>query len=161
VVSKLKNPDELMKMNNIFGALMTASGLSDKSQNHLTIEDKQKAVSNLIENFLKPAGKKFPEELVYRFLLTRGDTLGGMMRNFVGVIGERKFIRSLISVLSIQKKEYFWLNSKSMSWIKKSSDDSGIENDLKGISWKNEENTRTLIMNTTIPFVGKMLIYAY
>ena len=152
--SKAKNPDELMGMEEIFGALMTASGLSDKSQNHLTVDDKKESVVNLIENFLKPAGKKFVEELVYRFLLTRGDTLGGMMRNIAGIIGERKFIRSLISVLSIQKKQYFWLHAKSDSWIENTADDADIENELKGINWENKANQRTLLININVPFIG-------
>lgn len=152
--SKAKSPDMLIEMEEIFGALMTASGLSDKSQNHLTVDDKKKAVRNLIENFLKPAGKKFVEELVYRFLLTRGDTLGGMMRNIAGIIGERKFVRSLMSVLSIQKKEYFWLHAKSGSWIQNSADDAGVENELKGINWENKSKARTLLTNITLPFVG-------
>ena len=64
--------------------LITASGLSDKAVVHLTDQDKTEAIQGLIENFLEPAGAKFVEELVYRFLLTRGDALGGSMRN-VGV----------------------------------------------------------------------------
>jgi len=153
--SKAKKPEELLKTDKIFGALMTAAGLSDKSQNHLAKKDKRKAVMNLLENFLKPAGEKFVEELVYRFLLTRGDTLGGMMRNIAGVIGERKFIRSLLSVLSIQKREYFWLHGKSLSWIKNSLDDAGIENNVKGLNWGTKAKARTLLMNITVPFVGK------
>ena len=153
--SKANNPEDLIHIDGIFEALITASGLSDKSQCHLTQGDKKRAVENLIENFLTPAGEQFVEELVYRFLLTKGDSLGGMMRNLAGVIGERKFIRSLISVLSIQKKTYFWLDKRSGSWFKNSLDDAGIENDIKGISWGDNEKPRTIVLNTTIPFVGK------
>ncbi len=153
--AKSKTADDLIKRDDIWGALITASGLSDKSQNHLTVEDKKKAVENLIENFLKPAGDLFVDELVYRFLLTRGDTLGGMMRNLAGAIGERKFIRCLLSVLKIGKVDYFWLHEKNMCWVKNSLDDAGIENDIKGICWKNKRGSRTLLMNLTVPFVGK------
>jgi len=57
-------------------ALLTAAGLSDKALTHLTAGDKDKALKEFIDNFLKPAGLSFIDELVYRFLLTRGDTLG-------------------------------------------------------------------------------------
>ena len=109
----------------------------------------------MVETFLKPAGEKFVEELVYRFLLTRGDTLGGMMRNIAGFVGERKFIRSFLSILSIQGKKYLWLHRKSGSWIQESPDDAGIENELKGICWSNQSGNRTLLLNITVPIVRK------
>ena len=37
-------------------------------------------------------------ELVYRYLLTKGDALGGKSRNLAGILGERKFIRFLVSI---------------------------------------------------------------
>jgi len=66
----------------------------------------------LIEKFLKPAGIDFIDELIYRFLLTRGDTLGGSMRNLAGSLGERKFNRTLISTLKIQGKKIFLASFK-------------------------------------------------
>lgn len=38
---------------------------------------------------------------VSRFLLTRGGTLGGSMRNLAGAAGERKLTRAIIATLSI------------------------------------------------------------
>lgn len=75
---------DLLKIPEIQIALVTAAGVSDKAANHLEEDDKHKAVLGLIENFLEPAGANFVEELVFRFLLTRGDTLGGSMRNVGG-----------------------------------------------------------------------------
>jgi len=36
--------------------------------------EKKEVIRGLIENFLEPAGKKFVEELVFRFLLIHGDS---------------------------------------------------------------------------------------
>lgn len=155
VASEAKNPEELLNMSQIFGALLASAGLSDKAASHLTDTDKLTAVQNLIEKFLKPAGVNFVEELVYRFLLTRGDTLGGMMRNITGVLGERKFARSIISMLSVQKTVFYWLHGKSKDWFANSSDNAGIENNLKGISWPNKYGNRVLLFNITVPNVGK------
>lgn len=99
--SQANTPQELLEMESIKASLLTAAGVSDKAANHLTEADQKEAIQGLIDNFLEPAGKEFVEELVYRFLLTRGDTLGGSMRNLAGVIGERKLTRAIISTLSI------------------------------------------------------------
>lgn len=100
--SKVKTPHDLLKLKNIKSALLTAAGISDKANSHLTDKHKIEAIHGLIENFLDPAGKDFVEELVYRFLLTKGDSLGGSMRNLAGKLGEKKFIRALVSSLSIR-----------------------------------------------------------
>jgi len=155
IASEVDEPVDLLKLDKIYGSLLTAAGLSDKSLTHLTKKDQVKAVKNLIDNFLKPAGEKFVDELVYRFLLTRGDTLGGMMRNIAGIIGERKFARSIITMLSIQKTNYFWLHKNSKTWIANSLDDADIENYLKGISWGNRIGDRVLLFNITVPMIRK------
>jgi len=155
IASEADEPADLLKLDKIYGSLLTASGLSDKALTHLAKKDQIKAAQNLIDNFLKPAGEKFVDELVYRFLLTRGDTLGGMMRNIAGVIGERKFARSIISMLSVQKTKYFWLNKDSKTWIANSLDDTDIENYLKGLSWRNKLGDRILLFNITVPNVKK------
>ncbi|MBN2007237.1 MAG: hypothetical protein JXA21_28055 [Anaerolineae bacterium] len=63
--------------------------------------DQKKAIQGLNDNFLESAGKKLVEELVYHFLFTRGDTLGGRMRNLAGTVGERKLTKAISATLSI------------------------------------------------------------
>jgi hypothetical protein len=135
--SKVSFPLKLLTIKTIRSSLLTAAGLSDKAEKHLQEEDKIKAIKGLIENFLEPAGKDFVEELVYRFLLTRGDQLGGSMRNLGGTLGERKLSRAIISSLNLSKISYKWLHTKSKKWINKSDDDTDIELHLKGLSWEN------------------------
>lgn len=96
----------LLNISGIESGLLTAAGLSDKSLVHLLDEDKVEAINGLIKNFLEPAGKKFVEELVFRFLLTRGDTLGGSMRNIGGALAQRKLTRAIISALMIAGTRY-------------------------------------------------------
>ena len=97
--SHAKNPVDLLKVKGIENGLLTAAGLSDKAATHLQSEDKITAIRELIKNFLEPAGAKFVEELVFRFLLIRGDTLGGSMRNVGGVLAQRKLTRAILSTL--------------------------------------------------------------
>ena len=152
---KVKQPIQLLNISDIRPSIITAAGVSDKAANYLTEEDKTEAIKNLIEKFLKPAGKDFIDELIYRFLLTRGDTLGGSMRNLAGSLGERKFSRTLISTLKIQGIQYFWLHSKSRKWIDCTEDDADIELHLKGLHWSAKGEQRTLIYNLTVPVVKK------
>jgi type II restriction enzyme len=154
LASKASTPRQLLRIPEIRPAVLTAAGISDKAANHLSENDKIQAIKGLVKNFLEPAGKDFVDELVYRFLLTRGDSLGGSLRNLAGSLGERKFTRTLISTLSVQSRDYKWLHSKSKKWINRSSDDSGIELHLKGLNWQTS-GKRTLIYNLTVPLVKK------
>jgi len=154
LASKVASPDQLLSISDISPAVLTAAGISDKATKHLTEENKTEAIKGLIENFLEPAGKDFIDELIYRFLLTKGDSLGGSVRNLAGVLGERKFSRTLISTLRVQGKDYFWLHSKTRKWVKNTQDDSDIEIHLKGVSWKSKSENRTLIYNLKVPSLG-------
>lgn len=113
IAQTVNNPRDLLNIPDIEAALLTASGISDKAKNYLHPQDKKEAIQELITNFLEPAGINFAEELVYRFLLIRGDTLGGIMRNAGGALAQNKFTRSLLATLRIAGIPYDWLNSSN------------------------------------------------
>ncbi len=150
--SKAKTPADLLKIKGIESGLLTAAGLSDKSLVHLLPEDKTEAINGLIKNFLEPAGAKFVEELVFRFLLTRGDTLGGSLRNIGGALAQRKLTRAIISTLTIAGVQYKWQHAKT-KWADMTDDESEIELSLRGLSWRSGGRSRTLIYNLTVPLV--------
>ena len=150
---RAKYPNDLLEIEGIRTALLTAAGFSEKATNHTNETNKTSAIQGFIEKFLEPAGTNFIEELVYRFLLTRGDSLGGSMRNAAGKLGERKFTRALISALTLTETTYQWLNGVSNTWIQETKDDADIELSLKALSWEKNEETRTLIYNRKIPLV--------
>ena len=153
--SKVKTPYDLLKFKSIRSALLTAAGVSEKASSHLTDKHKAEAIRGLIENFLDPAGKDFVEELVYRFLLTKGDSLGGSMRNLAGKLGEKKFIRALISSLSVRGREFSWRDSKTNKWIKGEEQTVDIETNANALSWQTEGKPRVLILNIVVPIVAK------
>jgi type II restriction enzyme len=107
----------------------------------------------LVKNFLEPAGADFVEELVFRFLLTRGDTLGGSMRNIGGFMAQRKLTRSIISTLKLAGKAYSWLHSETCTWAMAPQEDADVELYLRGLTWKNGSTCRTLLYNLTVPLV--------
>lgn len=151
--NQVRNPADVLNVQGIEMGLLTAAGLSDKSLAHLTSEDKIDAINGLIKNFLEPAGANFVEELVFRFLLTRGDTLGGSMRNVGGALAQRKLTRAILSTLTIAGQKYHWQHSKTKRWIAMTNDDAEIELSLRGLSWESDLGRRTLIYNLNIPLV--------
>lgn len=133
LASRVSNPKELLKVSDLRVGLLTASGLSEKSLNYLTEDDKTFAIEGLIEKFLEPAGENFIDELVYRYLLTKGDALGGKARNLAGVLGERKFLRTLLSVLNLSGIDYHWKDDETNTWLPKPQVDAGIERRINGL----------------------------
>jgi Restriction endonuclease BsobI len=157
--SQARSPSDLLNVEEIQTALLTAAGISDKAVAYLQPQDKTEAIQWLIKNFLDPAGIDFIEELVFRFLLTRGDTLGGSMRNVGGNLAQRKLTRAIISHLRIAGKSYRWLHSLNNAWTPMSDDDSDVELYLRGISWRKSKHHRTLIYNLTVPLSETTWIY--
>ena len=153
--SNIKKPEDLLKVKDLRVGLLTASGLSDKSLNHLTEDDKIIAIKGLIKEFLEPAGENFIDELVYRYLLTKGDALGGKARNLAGSLGERKFLRSIISVFNVIGITFKWKDSDTNLWLDKTSDDKGIENRIKAFHWMKGERSRLMLLNINVPLVQK------
>jgi len=150
--SHAQTPNDLLSIHGIESGLLTASGLSDKAISHLQPEDKVNAVQELIHNFLEPAGNKFVEELVFRFLLTRGDTLGGSMRNVGGFLAQRKLIRAILSTLQIAGISFYWQDTKTRNWFE-NNNDVDIESFLRGIYWKSGRKNRLIIFNLTVPLI--------
>lgn len=155
-IIKIESPDKLLDVLDIRNGLIAAAGLSDKAAGHLGEDGCTVAIKEFIEKFLIPAGDKFKEELIFRFILTKGDSLGGKMRNIVGALAQRKLCLSIISSLRLSNIDFYVLNDASNQWIssREIDDDTEIENS-KGISWIFDKNeNRTLYFNITVPFVG-------
>lgn len=153
--STVATPQDLMDIADIRSGLLTASGVSDKAAGHLNEADKQEAISGLIRNYLEPAGSQFVEELVFRFLLTRGDTLGGSMRNAGGFMAKCKLTRCLIAHLNLAGIDYRWRADHSKVWSKRPESDADIEMTLRGLAWNHAGKKRTLIYNLTVPLIKK------
>ena len=156
LASKASQPKDLLKIPQIRASLLSAAGISDKALNYFDEPEKDKAILALIENFLEPAGEGFVDETVYRYLLIKGDSLGGQMRNIVGSLAQQRLIRTLLSNMNIMGLDYSWITIKDPNkWIQKGIFDIDIENDLKAISWFTNGKHRVLAFNLKIPIVNK------
>jgi len=153
--SSAKTALDLLGMNEIRAGLVSAAGVSDKAKGHMQEDDKVQAISELIANHLDIAGNSFIEELVYRFLLTKGDSLGGSMRNVTGVLAERRVLRAIISSLNLAEVEYFWRHRANGTWISGTRDDVDIEVEIKSMAWHSKNGARVLLFNRNVPFIGR------
>lgn len=157
MAAKTSSPDDFLTMQTIRPFMLTASGLSDKSMQYLDADDQTAAVRELIEKFLKPAGKNYIEETIYRYLLIKGDAVGGTMRNRIGALGQEKLIRTILSCMNVQGISYDWMPNENNSyvWRHKMEDDSAIERNMKAIYWNCGHGDRILAFNLNIPTVKK------
>ena len=155
IASRVKKPNDLLQDENLRAGLLMASGISDKSFNHLSEEDKILAIEGLIEEYLEPVGENFADELAYRYLRSKKAILRGKARNLAAVLGKRKFLRAMLSVLNLSGLSYRWNDSESNSWLGIPEDDTEIEKRIKGLYWSKDNKHRLMIMNITIPAVKK------
>lgn len=150
------SPIEMAKDARTKRPLAEAAGVSTKAGNYLEQKDIDDIVSKFIENFLLPAGDKFIDEVVYRFLLAKGDALGGRMRNIVGAIASEKFTRYLTANLRNSNIEHFIYLGNAKKWLKSndvSQDELGY---AKALRYKNLNGLdREINYNITVPVVKK------
>ncbi len=90
---------ELLQSTEYRDHLLAAAGFSDKAMNHLSQPELSQALQKVFETFLKRSGTHFREEVFCRYLLTRGDALGGQMRNVTGAAGQTRLTKAILEAL--------------------------------------------------------------
>ena len=153
-----RTPYDLLNMPEIRKPLLTASGLSDKAANYFDDEDKTAAIKELIERFLVPAKDGFVDELIYRYLLISGDSLGGKMRNIVGAVAQMKLLRKLLSVLDMQQiaHQIMFKEDKKKKYSFRTTDYATAYEralDISAITWEYNGVKKVLFFNSKITLV--------
>lgn len=100
----VKHVDELRALTDFRDELVAAAGFSEKARGSMRAE---------IDNLLREAFSKlvaddeiaFREEILFRYLLTKGDALGGQMRNWVGRTAAAKLSAALLFTLEAKSIE--------------------------------------------------------
>lgn len=155
MVAHTKTPEELLLIKQIRPFLVTAAGLSDKSLAYLNEEAQTLAIKELIEKFLKPAGKSYVDETIFRYLLIKGDTVGGIMRNRIGKLGQERLIRMIFSVMNVRAMTCDKLTVNSNVWARSDTFAVDAEKNLRALHWLNLRGERILVFNAKIPTVNK------
>lgn len=156
---RVSRPMDLLSVPGLRFGLLAASGLSDKSLKYFRDEDKVVAITKMIEQCLVPAGDGFVDEFIYRYLLIKGDSLGGSMRNYVGNIAKTKLTRKLLTMLNLYNISYKVLTKEkklSNEWTEMSfGDDYEEAEKLNAITWKYNGKSKVVFFDTTLPIVKK------
>lgn len=155
MAANTKKAEDLLYIPEIRPFLIAASGLSDKSLTYLDEEDQTIAIKELIEKFLKPAGSSYIDEVTFRYLLIKGDAVGGTMRNKIGALGQERLIRAILSSMAVRGMNCSKLTVNSKIWEVINKNDIDVENNVKALNWVNSKGERILIFNAKIPTVNK------
>lgn len=133
--------------------LLLAAGLSTKAQGNLTDDDKKQILQEFEEKVIRPCGQKYIDEIVYRYLLSLGEQLGGKMRNVIGDIAREKLSRCIIAQLRILDFS-FSIHCNQGKWIDGSEYTENNMKTVKAIRWECDGHQRTLLHNINVPNLG-------
>jgi len=133
----VRSVEELLAKPKYRNDLASACGFSDKARSQLTEPELNGAIKKVLTRIYKEAGAGFRENILYRYLLTKGDTLGGSMRNLTGASAGTKLTEKIIERLSGSKKKVKILKSKSGK--------------IQRVIW----NGRTLLFDVKPRLIGK------
>ena len=136
-LKKVKSVEELLASQRYRNDLVSACGFSDKARSQLTEAELNGAIRKVLTRIYKETRSEFRENILYRHLLTKGDTLGGSMRNLTGSSAGTKLTQKIIKRLSGEKKRAQVLKSKSGK--------------VQRIIWDN----RTLLFDAKPRLIGK------
>lgn len=137
VLKNIKSLNELLALEEFRDEIVAASGFSDKSKARMTEAELTESVRKVLQKVIKNSADGFREEILYRYLLTKGDALGGSMRNLTGASAGEKITGIILSKLKQNKKKAEILTSKSGK--------------IQRIIWKN----RVLMLDATPKIIGK------
>lgn len=113
MLKKINSVEKLLTLQKSRNDLACACGFSDKARSQLTESELDNAIKKVLSRIYKEAGSEFREDILYRYLLTKGDTLGGSMRNLTGASATTKLAEKIIERLSGNQKKIQVLKSKS------------------------------------------------
>src|SRR3989339_1796721 len=80
-LTKCKGIDDLLKLAFFKEEMLTSVGFSTKAMQHVESQEITDLLKKTLEIILKKHEKDFREEILFRYLLIKGDALGGEMRN--------------------------------------------------------------------------------
>lgn len=155
MVAHTQKAEDLLTIPEVRPFLITAAGLSDKSLSYLNEADQIMAIQELIDKFLKPSGEAYIDEATFRYLLIKGDAVGGTMRNKVGTLGQERLIRAIYSSMSVRGIVCDSIPTNSKRWRRINNNIVGAEKNIKALHWTNTKGERILMFNAKIPTVNK------
>jgi type II restriction enzyme len=98
-LSKTNTLQDVLALEYFKEEIISACGFSEKSKSNLEDKELDDSVKKVLTKLIKDSRKDFREEILYRYLLTSGDALGGTMRNITGSFAGTKFAKKIVKKL--------------------------------------------------------------
>ena len=152
--AETKTCEDILSLPELRYTLLLAAGFSVKAQGNMSEEDKTRLLSDFVDKVLRPNGRKYVDEIVYRYLLSLGEQLGGRMRNVIGVVARAKLSRSIVASLRINGFP-FAVHPGRGEWVDSASCRQQDAEQAKAIRWNNDGHMRMLVHNVNVPGVSK------
>lgn len=99
-LSAIPTIEEAARAVHIQTDLLAAAGFSAKARGHLSSVELTKALEIAIKMIASSGSDGWRTEILYRYLLTKGDSLGGSMRNTTGASAGTEFTKAILESLA-------------------------------------------------------------
>ncbi|MBL7132445.1 MAG: type II site-specific deoxyribonuclease [Candidatus Omnitrophica bacterium] len=136
-IKTTKNIVDLLKLSDIREELLMSAGFSTKAMSHIARKEQDDLLQNALKVIHDKHGDDFHDEILFRYLLIAGDSLGGSMRNLTGSLGQRILASTIVNML--EKKNIRTIIGKAFKG-----------NKIQSIAWKN----RCIVFDRTPHFIG-------
>jgi type II restriction enzyme len=136
-LQKVRDVKKLLKLTAFREHLLAAAGFSDKARNNLSQGELQTALQKVFDTTFCGAGANFREEILYRYLLTKGDSFGGTMRNVTGATAQAKLCAAITTALKSRNLAYSVVRADSQK--------------IQRLAW----GKRLLLFDVTPKIIGK------
>lgn len=103
---KAKTPANAMRLHGFTSDLVASAGFSEKSQVYFSAQQLEKAVEKVLQTIYEKNPEGFCDDVFCRYLLTKGDSLGGKMRNITGASGSGQFTEAVTGALTARKLQF-------------------------------------------------------
>ena len=104
-LATISNIKECLGDESLHKMLLGVVGMSDKALKHISHDQEVNILNETLKSIQKKAGDNWSKELVLRYLLTKGDSLGGSLRNLTGTNAKNSFASSITKALTQKSGE--------------------------------------------------------
>ena len=147
--------EDVLLMSEIREAVLEAAGISQKTKKFLSEEDKSILLKKFIDEVIAKTGKKYADEIVFRYLMAVGEQLGGHMRNCIGNLARAKLVRQIIAQLKISGIAFKLFFDGDKTWSTEAKYKPEGAESVKAVSWRSGSHVRTFLNNVNVSGLSK------
>lgn len=141
-LKKVEKSEDLLQNQLLRNDLISTAGVSEKALKYLKPADIDKILGGIIAGIKADREASFREEIFYRHMLTRGASIDGEMRNYIGAEAARNLVFYVLKALAKQGHD-------ASVWFAKAKGSCDIEDALELIEEGRKEMESSKIQKVT------------